>query len=102
MIILSKTFILFPTILGILHFYIMASSASAFHLHGGNDEEIELIASNEDANEALSSSPHMSTVTFKTYEEIMLNIPKDDSYKTTITFLYNGEILCLILIDERG
>ena len=50
----------------------MVSSASAFHLDGENGEEIELIASNEDANEALSSSPHMSTVTFKTYEEIML------------------------------
>ena len=56
----------------------MVGSASAFHLHGGNDEEMELIASNEDANKVLCSSPHMSTVTFTTSEEIMLNIPKDD------------------------
>ena len=45
---------------------------------------MELIASNEDANEVLSSSPQMSTVTFKTYEEITLDMPIDDSYKTTI------------------
>ena len=59
-------------------FYIMVGSDSAFHIDGENGEEIELIARNEDANEALSSSLHMSTITFKTYEEILLNIPKDD------------------------
>ena len=54
------------------------ASASA-HLEGGNSMEMEeLIDRHEDVQEVICPAPEMSRITFKTYEEITLDIPIDD------------------------
>ena len=59
----------------------MASNAS---IHGGNELEMEeLLENNQD--QVPSSSPQiMETVTFSTYEEVTLTMPRSDTYKPTI------------------